>query len=218
MKWKNPYIEKLQESPDIIFGSSALSLSDSELQRFTALCAPFARLIVELGSGSGAHLVGQAERDPLTFYAGFELRYKRAVKSAEKAYKLGLKNVAVLRTNAQNISAIFPPRSLDGLYVNFPDPWDRRRWKKHRLISEHSLAVIKQILKPGAFLSYKTDHAEYFHDGRKSLTDSGAFVIEQESFNLYQSPYAENQIKSEFEKLFISKGLPIHFLQARLIS
>ncbi len=218
MKWQNPYIDRLLECPDLIIGSSALTLSAGEKDRVTFLISQFPRLFVELGSGSGGHLLEQAQLDQQALFLGFELRFKRVVRTAEKARKLNLPNVVVLRTTAQNISSILPLRSIDGVYINFPDPWDRHRWHKHRLIQAESLKVLETLMKPGSFISYKTDHRESFGATSQILRSNGAFLIGSETTDLYGSIYGENQIKSEFEKLFISKGLPIYYLKATLIS
>lgn len=214
MAWQNPYIEKLKEHSGLIIGTSDLALSEAEKRRLESLISLYPALYVELGSGSGGHLISQAARSPNALFVGFELRFKRAVKTAQKAKRLNLSNVVVLRTNAQALPELVPQRSIDGLYVNFPDPWARERWRKHRLLSKQFIKALSPVMKPKAFISYKTDHRESFQATQENIMASGGFTVEHESNDLYQSHHGVDQVKSEFEKLFISKGMPIHYLRA----
>lgn len=176
------------------------------------------RILFELGSGSGQHLIRQAQRNPELFFIGIEVRFKRAYKTAEKAARLNLKNIFVIRADAEAMIKIFSPLEtapvIEGIYINFPDPWQRPKWKKNRLISDTFLPQYAACLKSNAFLKLKTDHKEFFESSKKLLSAHSDFSVSCDSSDLYQSPYVEQNIATEFEQLFRSQNLPIFFLEA----
>ena len=207
--WKNQYIDLIGTKPHLI-------IEETEIEE-GALCPilpKFERCFVELGSGSGGHLIELANRNPEVLCVGFELRYKRAFRTAEKAEQLGLKNLLVYRANANLLSSLFPENSLDRVYVNYPDPWAKKRWQKHRLLNDDSVALLTTLLKPGGALRYKTDHKEYFDTVVKSLRQNQTFQIVKETHDMFGSCDLSDNITTEFEQLFLSQGLPISFVEA----
>jgi tRNA (guanine-N7-)-methyltransferase len=169
--------------------------------------------VCEIGSGSGAHLLTLAQRAPHLPHFGFEIRYKRAVRTVEKAAELGLTNVFLLRTDARALSEIFPARSLHALYVNYPDPWEKRKRRKNRILAHPLLDTAHQVLKEGGFLSVKTDHEEYFCSFLECVAEHGVFHPAKLTFDLDTSPYRAESIETEFERLFRSQHLPLHFAE-----
>ena len=184
------------------------------LKTFTQKRDSASAIYVEIGSGSGGHLIGRALKQPDALFIGFELRYKRAFRTAEKAEKEGLTNLVVVRGDAQSLPTLFENSKVDGYYINFPDPWGKKHWKKHRLINTEYLQVLHRYLRPGGFLAYKTDHHEYFLSGESVIRDSTLFEVTERTEDLHSSEYLADNITTEFESLFLSKGLPICFLRA----
>ena len=213
--WKNQYIDLVAKEKDYIFSPDNDILE--QIARFKLLIEDFDKLYLELGSGSGMHLIELAARDPNNLYIGVELRYKRIFKTAEKARKKGLKNLVLIRINAATIDEWIPKNSLAGIYINFPDPWDKKKWFKHRLINPDSLIVWHQLLQTDAFLAIKSDHLAYFDRLVEDIIASRLFAIESQTNNLYQSEFLANNIATEFEGLFKSKGIAINFLRARRV-
>ena len=213
--WKNQYIDLVHSKPEYIIAGTNRSLSDESIEKLRAKQEKFRKVICELGSGSGEHLIEQAKRHPDTLFIGFELRFKRAFRTAEKAELDGVKNLIICRTNALTIFDIFSENSLDGIYVNFPDPWAKKRWKKHRLLTPDFFKQISVLLKKDGFFSYKTDSQEYFVEVLADLKGKKGFKLERISYDLYSENSLEENIPSEFEKLFISKNKPICLLLAK---
>lgn len=216
-RWRNQYIDLLGSKPEYIVSATGKDLSAEDLTRVKARCAEFASIAVEIGSGSGQHLIELAHRDPRTLFIGYEIRFKRIFRTAEKAEKLGLNNILLVRQSAFEIPATFGKESLDGVYINFPDPWDKKRWHKNRILNPEFLQIIHAVLKPEGFLSYKTDHSGYFAATRGILDELQMFSIEALETDLHHSPLAEATPPTEFESLFRSKGLPVMYLRAKKI-
>ena len=176
------------------------------------------QLIVELGSGSGRHLIDLAVRNPDACCVGIELRYKRAVRTIEKAEHQGVDRVFVLRTDGKQLSTLFPKRSIDTLHVNFPDPWEKRKRWKHRLLSTWLLEASRELLKPDGVLSVKTDHLDYFLAFRADVDAAPWMEVVFETRDLHRDVPMEGVVLTEFESLFRSQGLPICHAKLKLRS
>ncbi len=210
----NPYKPLCAETRGILFPFAEGKVTEDEMLRFRAFQKSFGRMYCELGSGSGMHLIERASRDPSSLFVGFELRYKRVYRSYQKSEKLGLQNIAFLRTDAEALPAFFEAKSLEGIYVNFPDPWAKARWQKHRLLNAEFLGKICSLLCDSGFLSFKTDHREYFDQVAGIITGMPDFTINSYTNSLHDSEFLETNVSSEFEKLFKFKGLPVNYLLA----
>lgn len=176
----NAFYEKLFQHPERIFpglnfDEDARAFKEKlVLERFSPN-SPYSRLLIEFGSGSGGHLLELAKMKPDTLCIGFEIRFKRAVRTIEKAKKEGIPNVLIFRGRSELVPQLLPLEDLmpsnalvvgqglvDELYVNFPDPWEKERQKKHRILSKRLFSIAEQIMCKGGTVSIKTDHAEYF--------------------------------------------------------
>lgn len=213
--WKNKYIDLLVTKPEYIIPGTNTGLTAEQIRLIRARSASYSEVYCELGSGSGMHLISCAERNPRAFYIGFELRFKRTFRTAEKAERLSLNNLIIVRSKAESIAEVFGRGSLSGVYINFPDPWDKKKWLKHRMLNPEMIRTLHDLLTPNGFLSYKTDHKEYFNATENLLSNENLFSVCSKTENLYQSHYLADNIPSEFENLFCSKGQPIYWLQAR---
>ncbi len=216
-RWVNPYIIKARELTE-----DELLINDPKCEaglggRLASVLAEqrFPYRLLELGAGSGGHLIEQAQKNPETLCLGVELRYKRVVRTIEKARLAGVSNLFVCRVDANRLLELLPADSFDCLYVNFPDPWSKKRWHKHRMVSDVSLDQLIKVLKPGAFFSFKSDELSYFVQVAELVKGCQQFELEQYTEDLYRSVYTDGNISSEFEKLFKSKGLPIGYLKAK---
>jgi len=214
-KWHNPYISKLNEKPLYIAQLpegdrlAQVALKDKIAERLLNK----KQLYLELGSGSGAHLVELASQNPDCLCIGVELRFKRVFKTAEKAERAGLDNLLVIHSNARRISEFLNPSSCQRVYVNFPDPWEKRGWEKHRLLNKDFLVQIAEILVEGGKFRYKTDHQKNFQQVVDIATLIPLLRLSKLSYDLTNSEYASDSIKTEFENLFLSQGLSLCFVE-----
>ena len=210
-RWINPYRLRIDSFPGRLFPfdeaeKEQLVLAELQLQSAEIYC--------EIGSGSGNHAIELARRNPQAKIFGFEIRYKRAVRTIEKAQRQGIDNVYVLRIEGEEAGKLFAKHSIDGVYVNFPDPWDgKKKWKKNQVLGKKFLLLWRELLKPEGIISVKTDHQEYFREFLSEVKTSGFFHIVEESSDLYASPYLQGNISSEFENLFCSKGMPVYYVK-----
>ncbi|MCZ6532481.1 MAG: tRNA (guanosine(46)-N7)-methyltransferase TrmB [SAR324 cluster bacterium] len=170
------------------------------------------RVLVELGSGSGNFLLQLGQHWPGCHLVGFELRYKRLVKAARKLEKEGLRNVWLLREEAEQFYRYFPAGGIDDVFVNFPDPWPKAgQWKK-RLINPELLLRLETALRPGGRLHLKTDHSGYFLHVLSLLRDMPHWSIMHFSNDLHRYGPPLPNVRTEFEQLFAAKQKAVFFL------
>ncbi len=212
MTWQNQYMQLVTTKPDIIRAEQDREISEDSIALLRAKMREFKGCYVELGSGSGMHLLRLAQQSPDYLCVGLEIRFKRAFKTGEKAEQSGLRNVVVFRTDAKQLASLFEPEAVAGFFVNYPDPWDKRRWLKNRLLNAELLATMHRCLEPGGFLRYKTDHQEYFAS-TCSLLRTDSWDSRRHTTDLLSSPWANENIPTEFEQLFKSQGKPLCMLE-----
>lgn len=214
----NQYIALVDSLPELIWNQNRGDNLGGFSNRLAALSKEFSNVYLELGSGSGGHLIERAAADPSSLFIGIELRYKRTFRTIEKAREYRLKNLYMIRGSFNEIVSLCHGVEISGVYLNFPDPWDKRRWKKHRAISVPFVTDLGKVLKSHGFFSFKTDHEEYFDLTHKIFSGAKDFDIKESSRDLHSSEYAVGNIYTEFERLFASQKLPTFYLLARKVS
>jgi len=124
--------------------------------------APPLRLVVEVGFGRGEFLVDLARRRPTDAFVGIELSHKRTVKMARRLARLELGNVRLLEARAERaVEELFAPGSVSEFWVNFSDPWPKKRHFKRRLLQPAFVADLARRLAPGGTLEIATDDPSY---------------------------------------------------------
>ena len=208
--WENPYKRRIDGFPGRIFCFKDFASDSAYLHE---ALRPWAQVFCEIGSGSGGHLLDWAERRSTEAFVGFELRYKRCVRTLEKAAVRGIENVFVIQHRGERIGDIFCENALAGIFVNFPDPWPKLRWSKHRLLSAEFLDCLNSRLKIGGFVSLKSDHQSYFQEFIKVVENSSSFRLAEYTEDLYQSSLVAENVSTEFERLFRAQAAPIYYLK-----
>lgn len=209
----NPYSKKIHEFPGRIFALRRADDSSEQFSILTGLISTAEQILLELGSGSGEHLIGRAKQLPLARCFGFELRYKRAVRTLEKAQGAELENVYVVQSDAKGLARFFSPASISRLYVNFPDPWDKKKQAKYRLLDQWLAEAAVVYLRPEGTISIKTDHEAQFDRILSILSQTPELVLQWQTRDLYRSEYLAENVATEFEKMFHGKGMPIYGLE-----
>jgi len=120
-------------------------------------------LEVELGSGDSSFLVEYARRQAGHNFIGVERLLGRLRKLDRKGRRTGLTNLRGVRIeSAYFLEYLLPPHSAVALHIYFPDPWPKRKHRRHRLINERFPALARQALAPGGTVYLRTDDKDYF--------------------------------------------------------
>jgi len=205
----NPFLDKLFDYSGVIFPGFEVK---EDIEALKSQLGEYKSIILEFGSGSGHHLIGLAELFPDSLVIGFEIRYKRAVRTIEKAKLKELTNIRVFRGRADLSPEIFDYDAISQIYINFPDPWEKKRWLKHRILTDKSINIYLPLLKSDGIISVKTDHEEYFDSFTEELSRMPIKKLEFTK-DLNQSDFQAANIKTEFEKLFRSQNKKINYVR-----
>ena len=125
------------------------------------LAADRAAHILEIGFGSGEHLVAQAAAHPQSLYVGIEPFLNGVAKTLAGIDAGGLQNVCLHRGDARDVLPRFVDGCFDRIFLLFPDPWHKKRHAKRRFIQQSSRDNFARILKPGGKLRIATDVKSY---------------------------------------------------------
>ena len=168
---------------------------------------------IEIGCGKGAFITELAKRNPDINYIAIEVVSDAIVCAIEKADAIGISNLKFLICNAANLTDIFSKESIDKIYLNFSDPWPKKRHAKRRLTSPVFLSTYKTILKHGANIEFKTDNRDLF-DYSLEQFENCEFDLSDICYDLHASEYAKDNIMTEYEANFSQKGFKINRLCA----
>jgi tRNA (guanine-N7-)-methyltransferase len=118
-------------------------------------------LVVDVGFGRGELLLELARGDPGRAYLGVDRSRKRVLKTARRLARTGLENVRLVQASAEAVVDALAPASAAGFWINFPDPWPKKRHHRRRLLQPEFVRELALRLAPGGFLEVATDHEEY---------------------------------------------------------
>ena len=147
-----------------------------EILEFAKSIAAQPPAAIEIGSHRGAFLVGVARNHAPNAVIGMEIRGRYHRLAGETMQKNGVENAVLFKGDGKLATIIaIPPESLDAVYVNFPDPWWKKRHASRRVLDVAFLRVLARRLKPRGRLYLKSDVFEYLHAVRKFAEASEAF-------------------------------------------
>jgi tRNA (guanine-N7-)-methyltransferase len=119
-------------------------------------------LYIEIGSGKGEFISKYSLQHPEWNFLGFEGREKRIRNILKKVSPQIHTNVRlVCMMVGANLSTVLASRSVDGVFIQHPDPWPKKRHFKRRLFQQDFLNALAEVMIPGAEVHVSTDHEEY---------------------------------------------------------
>lgn len=167
---------------------------------------------IEIGMGKGNFIIGMAEKYPDINFIGIEMYDSvlvRAVqKLAEKEEKLS--NLRLIKMDANEIEEVFD-KEISCIYLNFSDPWPKKRHTKRRLTSKEFLQKYDSIFKDEKVIFQKTDNNDLFEFSMESLKEYG-YTLK----NVTRDLHSENiyNVQTEYEEKFSKDGVKINRLEA----
>ncbi|MCM1523655.1 MAG: tRNA (guanosine(46)-N7)-methyltransferase TrmB [Ruminococcus sp.] len=178
-------------------------------------------LYIELGCGKGGFAAQHALKYPETNIVAADIKAdmlavgRRTVESMFAAAGKSHDNIILLRINISNMTDFFTPAdSVDRIYINFCNPWNRPKHNKRRLTHPRQLEQYKTILKKGGEIRFKTDDDTLFEDSVGYFRSCG-FEISYITRDLHGEELPDNLV-TEHERAFAAEGKKIKYLTARV--
>jgi tRNA (guanine-N7-)-methyltransferase len=169
-------------------------------------------LEVELGCGDASFLVEYARRNPGINFIGVERLLGRIQKLDKKGRRIGLVNTRGVRIeSAYFLEYLLPPHCATALHIYFPDPWPKKKHRRHRLINPQFPALAHRALVDQGTVYLRTDDLDYFGQ----MTEVFAAAKE---FEKVETPAALAEVTTDFERDFNARGIPTQRAAYRLRS
>ena len=177
-------------------------------------------LYLEIGCGKGGFAGQFALRYPERNIIALDIKIdmlgvgrRTIVKLFDEAGREEVDNLLLVNYNVEQLDKIILPEDeIEGLFINFCNPWPRAKHKKRRLTYYKKREMYKSFLKPGAEIRFKTDDDELFEESLEYFAQTG-YEITYLTRDLHQSGFEEN-IETEHERMFTEEGKTIKFLIA----
>jgi len=192
------------------------------------------KLFAEIGSGKGRFIIKTAINNPENLYLGIEghesVFYRSLQKAcagsdvskfdiAELALKSGLKNAPKnLRFVMEYITdaeILFAPGELNGIFLNFCDPWPKARQEKRRLTSPAKLRSYLDVLITDGFIRFKTDNEALYRYSYNAINETSGLDITAYVEDMHKSSFNAENIKTEYEQKFVNLHRKIYYIEAR---
>ena len=164
-------------------------------------------LWVEVGCGKGKFTAETAQANPDVLLIAVERCREAMVVAMEKARNMGLKNVFYIDMDVAGIEEIFDRGEMDRLFINFPDPWPRKKNAKRRLTHRGFLDKYCRTVREGGEIHFKTDNAPLFQFSVEEFAACG-LQVNNLTRNLHENGIVG--IMTGYEEKFHALGTPIN--------
>ena len=174
---------------------------------------PDAPLYLELGCGKGGFISEAALRSPEVNFLGIDMTDVVLARARRRIDAAGVGNVRITAWDIERIRDMLAPEDrIDRIYINFCNPWPRRRHHKKRLVHSRRLEDYQTFVTPGAELRFKTDDDELYEAALSYIQESG-FRITAQTEDLYGS-LPEDNIRTEHEAMYLEARKTIKEIRA----
>lgn len=162
---------------------------------------------IEIGSGKGGFLIEMATKFPNDQFLGIEKNVTCSGISYKKIVESELPNIKFIWADADNLITEIKDESINGIFLNFSDPWPKKKHHKRRLTAPRFISEYYRVLKKGSFLAFKTDNKDLF-DFSKEMFEESKFEVKSISDNYLDEDSFD--APTEYEISFREKGCPIY--------
>ena len=164
---------------------------------------------LEVGMGKGKFIYEMAKKYPNINFIGLE-KYDNVMARAIKKMPEMLPNLLLINTDALNLASIFD-HEISTVYLNFSDPWPKKRHEARRLTSKTFLEIYDHIFKDENIIIQKTDNILLFGYSLQSLSMYG-YKFKEVTLDLASTDIPN--VTTEYEEKFMESGTKINYLYA----
>ena len=171
----------------------------------------FSQLHLELGCGKGRFTAEMAAQHPDILFAAVEKVPDAMVVAMERVCARELGNVRFLDRDAANLLEMFAPGEVSRIYINFPDPWPKKKQFKRRLTAPSFQKLYAEVLVPGGEIWFKTDNLPLFEWSVEELR-AGGWELREVTNDLHGQGISG--VMTDYESKFHAQGVKINRLVA----
>lgn len=168
---------------------------------------------IEIGMGKGNFIINQAINNPNINFIGIEKYDSVLVRAVQKLNDMDLPNLRLIMIDANEIEEVFE-NEIEKVYLNFSDPWPKKRHSLRRLTSPIFLEKYDKIFKDKKTIIQKTDNRKLFEYSLWSFVEYG-YKIDKISLDLYNDDIKDN-IPTEYELKFTKLGQNIYMVEVSM--
>lgn len=173
------------------------------------------KIFAEFGCGRGKFIVTMAQQHPDRNYIAFEGKGSILLRALEKAIMEGVNNVVFVKKYIVDVDTYFDRNELFGIYLNFCDPWPKKRHAKRRLTHTRHLVGYQQVVTPGGCIEFKTDSDDLFSFTVNEVQKSDMKVLESTD-NLHSTNFEAKYVTTEYEDGFHKNGKRIYYCRMQV--
>ena len=171
----------------------------------------YSKLYVEIGMGDGEFTNELARRNPDALCIGVELKEERILNAVSETKKDNLENTLFLRISAAHLDEVLLEQQIDTIFMNFPDPWPKKKHVKHRMTTPKFLSIYSKLLTQDGHFVFKTDNQIMYEYTLEMLHESDLTVLSTET----DLAHDENNIMTRFESRYRTQEKNIHKIIAK---
>lgn len=171
---------------------------------------------VELGMGKGQFISGMSVKHPGVNFIGMDMYDELIRRGSEKVRKIWNEqygkdpdSVRLALGNIEMIEEFFAPGEIERIYLNFSDPWPKKKHARRRLTHPRFLDKYRTLLNEEGEIHFKTDSRELFQFSLNAFAATG-LQLNDISLSLHGDGINEDHVMTEYESKFVGLGMPIH--------
>lgn len=164
---------------------------------------------LEIGFGGGEHLVHMAARYPDVGIIGAEPFINGVAMLLGKIRAAGVANLAVHPGDVRDLMEVLPEASVEKAFLNYPDPWPKRRHHRRRFVTEEHLRPLARVLRPGAEFRVATDIPDYVRQALEEVPKAGFALVTEGG-----APWAD-WLSTRYEQKALREGRVPRYLTFR---
>ena len=173
-------------------------------------------IFLEIGSGKGKYVLARAEARQDVNFIACEGQENVGLRILEKVEEAQIPNVRVFLEFIHDISEYFKEDELDGIYLNFSDPWPKERHAKRRLTHRRNLKSFMKVIRPGGAIEFKTDNDRLYEFSLEEIKESGYEIMEAtRDLHGEVSAIESKKFMTEYEERFLAQNKNINYVKFR---
>lgn len=119
------------------------------------------KIYIEIGFGSGRHLLYQAKENPNVLILGVEIYNPALTQVAKLAKAQNVNNILLIQSDARLLLSVLKSKSVEKIFLHFPVPWDKKPHR--RVIGKDFCKECARVLVQNGRFELRTDSFEYFN-------------------------------------------------------